>query len=162
MTGELKLNYGVGLCTLDTPRAQGATGFLNTAGEIKLTDAVIRSSNRHASVLLVTLDDKPLCESDKVLVQVGTVMRPTGWTTEETTVREGKETIRGKKVVDTGKMPWRVANTEMTIALKNKGLTKAVQLDANGYKVREIASKSEGGNIVVKLPADCLYVVLLR
>jgi hypothetical protein len=162
VTGELNLNYGTGLCTLDTPRAQGATGFLSAAGEIRLADAVIRSGNRHASVLLVSLDHKPLSESARVLVQVGTVMRPTGWTTEEATITEGKETIRGKKVVNTGKMPWRVANAEVTIELKNKGLARAVQLDANGYEKGEIAAKAEGGAIKVKLPEDCLYAVLQR
>jgi hypothetical protein len=135
---------------------------LSGAGDIKLSDAMIRSSNRHATVLLVSLDDKPLHESAKVLVQVGTVMRPTGWTTEEAAVREGKQTIRGKKVVNTGKMPWRVADAEVTVELRNKGLTKAVRLDANGYNVQEIASKTESGAIVVKLPADCLYAVLSR
>jgi hypothetical protein len=162
VTGELKLNYGTGLCTLDSPRAQGVTGFLSSAGEIKLADAVIRSSNPYATVLLVALDDKPLRESERVLVQVGTLMRPTGWTTEETTVREGTASIRGKKVIHTGKMPWRVANTEVTVELKNKGLTRAVQLDANGYKLREIAGKTESGTMSVKLPDDCLYAVLSR
>src|SRR5262249_28327116 len=27
VTGQVKLNYGVGLCSLDTPKAQGAVGF---------------------------------------------------------------------------------------------------------------------------------------
>ncbi len=164
-TGELKLNYGVGLCTLDAPKVQGASGFFADAGgEVKLTDAVIRSSNPYVTVTLVALDDKPLRESGKVLVQVGTVMRPTGWTTEAATVRdkEGKATVRGEKIVNTGKMPWRVANTDVTISLKNDGLKKAIQLDANGYKAREIAAKAEAGSIVVKLPADCLYAVLLH
>jgi hypothetical protein len=165
VTGELKWNYGVGLCTLDAPKAQGATGFFADAGgQVKLTDAVIRSGNDYVTVTLVALDDKPLRESEKVLVQVGTVMRPTGWTTKPTTQRgdDGKTTYRGEKIVNTGKMPWQVANTDVTITLKNEGLRKAVQLDANGYQVKEIASSTEGGTIVVKLPANCLHAVLQR
>ena len=163
VTGELKFDYGRGLCTLDTLKAQGATGFFAKAGgEVKLTDAVIRSTNQYATVTLVALDDKPLSESSKVLVSVGTVMRPTGWTTRVATHQEGKVTYKGEKVVNTGKMPWRVANTEVTISLANKGLDQAIQLDANGYKLRTITSKSEGGTMTVKLPADCLYAVLRR
>ena len=96
--------------------------------------------------------------------QVGTVMRPTGWTTRAATVedKKGKVTYRGEKVVHTGKPPWRVANTDVTVTLANAGLKKAMQLDANGYAVREIASKAENGGVVVKLPADCLYAVLQR
>ncbi len=164
-TGELMLNYGTGLCTLDTPKAQGATGFLaDVPGEIKLTDAVIRSSNNYATVTLVALDDKPLSESGKVLVQVGTMMRPTGWTTKATTIRsdDGKTMIKGEKIVNTGKMPWQVANTEVTVTLRNAVLARAVQLDVNGYKRKEIASTAKDGVIVVKLPGDSLYVVLER
>ena len=133
-------------------------------GEIKLTDAVIRSSNNYATVTLVALDDKPLSESAKVLVQVGTMMRPTGWTTKATTIRsdDGKTMIKGEKIVNTGKMPWQVANTEVTVTLRNAVLARAVQLDVNGYKRKEIASTVKDGVIVVKLPADSLYVVLER
>jgi hypothetical protein len=165
VTGELKLNYGVGLCTLDTPKAQGATGFFADAGGVvKLTDSVIRSGNEYVTVTLVALDDKPLGESDKVLVQVGTIMRPTGWTSKPTTQRgeDGKTTYRGEKIVNTGKMPWQVANTDVTVVLKNDGLKKAVLLDVNGYPTKKIDARSEGGAMVVKLPADCLYAVLQR
>lgn len=165
VTGELRLNYGVGLCTLDTPRAQGASGFFADAGGVvRLTDSVIQSTNKYVTVTLVALDDKPLRESYKVLVQVGTVMRPTGWTTRATTVRskDGNETYQGEKVLQTGKMPWQVANTQVTITLKNAGLQMAVQLDLGGYSSRDIPCKSEDGALVVTLPADCLYAVLQR
>ena len=34
VTGEVALDYGTGLCTLDAPKAQGACGFLAKAGPI--------------------------------------------------------------------------------------------------------------------------------
>ncbi len=165
VTGELRLDYGAGLCTLDAPKAQGASGFFADAGGVvQLTDSVIRSTNRHVTVTLVALDDMPLHKSGQVLVQVGPLMRPTGWTTRAATVRseDGKESYEGEKVVQTGKMPWQVANTEVTIRLKNAGLRKAIQLDLGGYKSREIACQNEDGALVVKLPPDCLYAVLQR
>ena len=165
VTGELKFNYGVGLCTLDTPKAQGATGFFKDAGgEVKLTDARIRSSDDYVTITLVSLDDKPLSESAKVLVQVGPLIRPTGWTTKAATVLagDGKTKLQGEKIVNTGKMPWQVANTSITISLKNAGLKTAIQLDANGGKAKEIATASEDGTIVVKLPADCIHAILQR
>jgi hypothetical protein len=45
VTGEINLDYGVGVCTVDAPKAQGASGFLKKAGEIKLSDVTIRSCN---------------------------------------------------------------------------------------------------------------------
>ena len=164
VTGEIKSNYGVGLCTLDTPKAQGATGFFADAGgKIELADVTISSTNEYVTVTLVALDDKPLRDSSKVLVQVGTVMRPTGWTTQPVTVRDGgKVAFKGEKIVNTGKMPWRAANAEVTVSLKNAGLTKATQLDAGGYKKGDIVAKTGGGAIEVKLPADCLYAVIQK
>jgi hypothetical protein len=162
VTGEIKLDYGTGLCTIDTPKAQGASGFFADAGKVvKLSDTVIRCENDYASIIVAALDDKPLRESERVLIQVGTLMRPTGWTTKPATARgDDKATYRGEKVVNTGKPPWRVANTEATVSLKSDRLKKAVQLDANGCRAKEIVATSEDGAIVVKLPADCLYAVL--
>ena len=163
VTGELKFNYGVGLCTLDSPKAQGATGFWREAkGEVKLTDTVISSTNTYATVTLVALDDKPLRESAKVLVQVGTLIRPTGWTTQGTTFlsADGKTKLQGEKILNTGKMPWQVANTEVTVTLKTSVLGKAVQLDVNGYKTKEIAATLKEGKLQVTLPENCMYAIL--
>jgi hypothetical protein len=161
-TGEVKLNYRTGLCTLDTPKAQGGSGFFADAGKVvKLSDAVIRSENDYVSVVLVALDDRPLRESEKVLVQVGPPMRPTGWTTKPATIRgDDKVTYRGEKVVNTGTAPWRVAVTEITVSLKTTKLKKATQLDINGNPAKEIAATTEEGNLVVKLPEDCIYAVV--
>ena len=80
-TDELVWNYGTGLCTVNSPKAQGASGFLKQAGPIKLADVQIDSADMYATVLAVPLDDKPLKQSKKVLIQVGTTARPTGWKT---------------------------------------------------------------------------------
>lgn len=163
VTGELKFNYGIGYSTMNTPRAQGASGFLGYIQEpIQLSDTVIDSTNKYVTVILVAMDDKPLKESAKILVQVGTVMRPTGWTSQRTTIRpEGSKTsLHGEKVINTGKMPWKVANTRVKIKVKNPGLTRAIQLDLNGYRGRPIKTTTQDGSLEMELPADCLYAVL--
>ena len=62
VTGELVWDYGRGLCTLDSPRSQGATGLLNSVGPIRLRDVTIDSQNSYATVLVVSLDDQPLVQ----------------------------------------------------------------------------------------------------
>ena len=62
----------MGLCTLDAPKAQGACGFLSRAGLITLKDLSIRSANTYAAILAVSLDDLPLSDSRRILVQIGT------------------------------------------------------------------------------------------
>jgi hypothetical protein len=94
----------------------------------------IQASNDYATVLVVSLDNQPLKESKRVLVQIGTTARPTGWIERETTFQgdDGKQTYHGKQVVDTGKMPWAIADAQITLTVANPGLTAATQLDING------------------------------
>ncbi|MFW5682274.1 MAG: hypothetical protein ACOC1G_04635, partial [Phycisphaeraceae bacterium] len=82
MTDELTWNADAGVMTVDTPTAQGAWGFLRDAGSIELGDVTIRSGNRYASVVAVSLDGRPLAESKRILIQTGTWDRPFGFTTE--------------------------------------------------------------------------------
>jgi hypothetical protein len=56
-TGELKLDYGRGVATMYAPKAQGASGFLSRAGDIRLGAVEISSRNEYATVLVVPLDD---------------------------------------------------------------------------------------------------------
>jgi hypothetical protein len=162
VTGELTLSYGSGLCTLNAPKAQGATGALSGAGEIKLKDVTLVSKNGYASVLVVSMDDKPLNESQKILVQVGTYARPTGWQSKlaEFKSDDGKQTFKGHEIVNTGAMPWQIANTEVTLTIANPNIQRAELLDTAGYPAQEIPGKSAGGVFTLKLPTNTMYLIL--
>jgi hypothetical protein len=162
VTGQITWNHGDGLCTIDAPRAQGVSGFLKNKSPIKLADVTIQSSNEYASILLVPLDDQPLRESKRVLVQVGTIARPTGWVDRETTFKgdDRKQTYHGKQVIDTGKMPWAIADTAITVTIANPGLKSATQLDANASRRRRLDARADGKSLRITLPKDSLYVVL--
>jgi hypothetical protein len=160
-TGQITWDYGRGLCTLDAPRAQGATGFLKPVGPIKLSNVTIRSENAYASVLVVSLDDKPLAQSGQVLVQVGTRHRPTGWADHAVTFEtKDKERIRGRQVDSTGKMPWVVQVTMAAVEVRNSNLKSATLLDMNGNARSKLPAKQQDGTIAVELPRDAMYVVL--
>ena len=133
-TGQVRFDYGRGLCTIDAPQAQGVTGFLKTVGIVELSDVTIGSENAYATVLVVSLDGEALSGSRRVLVQVGTRARPTGWVERETTFTgdDGKQTIHGKQVVTTGRMPWAVEDTKVTLTVKSPVLRRATALDLNG------------------------------
>jgi hypothetical protein len=161
-TGQIAWDYARGLCTLDAPKAQGATGLLATAGPIKMGDVTIRSESPYATVLVVSLDSHPLARSARVLVQVGTRIRPTGWSDHAVTfsVDGGRETIKGREIDDTGRMPWLVAATKVTIEVRNGGLTTATLLDINGNAKRSLPLRRAEGMIELELPKDAIYVVL--
>ncbi len=162
VTGEVTLDYGKGTCTVDAPKAQGACGFLAKAGPIQLRDLSIRSSNPYASVLVVPLDDRPLASSLRVLVQVATAARPTGWQTRDAEFpgEDGKALVKGLEVVRTGRPPWRVANTEVGLALKNPGLAKATLLDPAGYPAGKIPVTRAKTGVTLVLPPETMYLLL--
>jgi hypothetical protein len=149
---------------MNAPCAQGVAGFLSkSTGSFKLSDVTISSQNDYAAISVVSLDGKPIAKSGQVLVQVGTVVRPTGWKQEAATHKseDGKQTLQGWNVIDTGTMPWQVTNTAVTLQVRNAGLTKAMLLDTAGYPVGPIADvSSAGGVLTVHLPSNALYVIL--
>jgi hypothetical protein len=160
-TGELRLDYGKGLSTVNTPRAQGASGFLKKFSSIKLTDVTLRSTNEYSTLSVVSMDGKPIKQSGKLLVQVGTIVRPTGWQDKEATFTDdAKKTVQGRQIVAVGSAPWQIANVDATVAVNNASLKTATLLDANGMKVRTLPATRQGAIFSVKLPPNTMYVVL--
>jgi hypothetical protein len=162
VTGEIMLDRGKGLCTLDAPRAQGACGFLNRFDAIRLRDVAIRCRNGYATVMLVALDDQPIASSKKILVQVGTSARPNGWRTRtaEFAGEDGKTKVQGFEIVKTGAPPWRIVNSEVGLVVRNPTLAKATLLDPAGYAVNQVAGSRTGDDFSVQLPLNTMYLIL--
>ncbi len=162
ITGELSWDYGRGLCTINTPRAQGGTGLLSVVSPIKLRDVTIESKNPYATVFVVSLDEEPLASTERVLVQVGTRARPTGWSDHATTfpINDGRQTVSGRQIDSTGKMPWVIEATNVTITVRNAKLKSASLLDINGNARNSLPMRKVEGAASVELPPDAMYVVL--
>ncbi len=156
VTGEITLAYGEGWCKLDAPKAQGITGFLKNAGVCRLKDVEIRSGNDYATVLVVAMDNKPLKESGRILVQVGTTERPLGWQTKPASI-DGRV---GEEVVSFGHAPWMIVRADVEISIGNTVVTTARVLDANGMAVSDIPLQLSAGRKTFKFPSDALYAVL--
>ena len=62
-TGQVRFDYGNGVCTIDAPAAQGVTGFVKSVTPVELTTVTIDSENTYASVLVVSLDGAALSQS---------------------------------------------------------------------------------------------------
>ena len=161
-TGEITLDYGRGLCTIDAPKAQGACGFLAQAGAIRFQDLAINSANPYAAVLVVSFDGEPLASSHRVLVQVTTAARPTGWATAPAEFSEapGQPKLRGFEVTRTGTGPWQVADTEVGLALKNPNLTKATRLDPTGFAAEDVPVTRTRTGLTLTLPPETMYLIL--
>ena len=86
---------------------------------------------------VVSLDDQPLADSERILVQVVTVNRLTGYETKPATFTVGKGkgayTVKGEQIARIGQPPFRIANTRVALSIDNPKLNEAVVLDINGY-----------------------------
>jgi hypothetical protein len=167
ITGELALDYRRGVCTVATDRFAGACGFLKDAGgSFSPGKAVtIQSDNPYAAISVVALDDQPLDASRRVLVQVGTLARLTGFATRPAQFQaEGGggrgKTVEGEEIVNTGKPPYLVSSTHATVQLKNAAVTHATLLDPNGYAIRDVPVKREGTGLTIELPRETMYLLL--
>jgi hypothetical protein len=161
VTGEVALDYNIGLCTVDAPKAQGACGFLSKAGLITLHDLSIRSANVYAAILAVALDDLPLATSKRILIQIGTAARPTDWATKDVQIKNPDGTSsRGLEVVSTGRPPWRIADSEFGLSIKNPGLTKATILDPAGYPDGDVQVTKARNGITLTPPTDTMYLLV--
>lgn len=160
VTGEISTDYGRGLYTVNAPRVQAATGFLGRAGTVALKDVFVRCDNEYASITVVPLDTLPLATSGKVLVQIGTVARPTGWVERPMKFQADKQLLDGFRIVDTGRGPWQVERASGVVTIRNRKLTRATALDANGVAQGSVEVQKTGNGLRVTLPPNALYVVL--
>lgn len=149
-TGQLRLDYGKGLLTLNAPSAQAASGNLAAAGAVALKDITIRSPMDLVHIVAVSLDDRPLASSRKILLQVMTEEKPTDFATEPTP--EGP-----RKITNIGRDPWLIREIEGSIRLKrpDAATLKVTALDANGDPLRTLPPSAE-----ITLAKDVLYYLI--
>ena len=100
-TGELKLDYGKGVLTINAPAAQGASGNLREAGTLDLKDIAVASTLELGHIIAVSLDDKPLATSRRMLLQAMSEEKPTDFRTEPAPGGENR-------IVSIGHDPWLV------------------------------------------------------
>ena len=161
-TGELVTDWHRGLATLNTPRSQGATGFLHAAGRIELGAVAFEAQNRFGALLALSLDDRPLVQSGKILVQIGAVDRLTGFVTEPVRLAWHGQDRTGHRITATGRPPWQVERIHGTVTLKQAAgrVLSATALDANFRPQAALVGSAAGADYVLPLPTESLYVVV--
>ncbi|WP_048326233.1 hypothetical protein [Crocosphaera watsonii] len=146
---------------LNTAKAQGVTGFLNKLEEIKLKDITIKSNNHYATIMVVSMDNKPIKQSEKILLQVGTIARSTDWKKQASTWKDKKGNLQqGFEIINYGKAPWRLENNDIQITLNNPKLTKAIILDANGLPKQTVELNKNRSQTYLQFPTNAKYVIL--
>lgn len=150
-TGELTWNWGQGRVAVIAPKATGVTGFLSTAGKIALKDITIESPLEYGAVLLVSLDDKPIAQSSKMLLQVMSEDTNYGWQ------NSGPNDQGLKTITELGGPPIVVKNLAGTISLRRSDAAslKVTALDHNGYPAGQSGTAQQ-----INLKPNVLYYLI--
>lgn len=149
-TGELKLDYGRGILTIDAPRAQGVSGNLKAAGQVTLSAFTVECDLDLAHIVAVSLDDQPLEKSRRLLLQVMSEERPTDFATEP---------LNGptKRITNIGRDPWQVKRLNGTVTFKRNDAhaLQVTPLDINGRP-----GPSKDATAQITLQPETLYYIL--
>ena len=149
-TAELRLDYGKGLLTIDAPAAQGVSGALKAAAQIATRDLVISSDMELGHIIAVALDEKPLGQSSKVLLQIMSEEQSSEFKTEAA----GPGV---KRIVNIGVDPWLVKKLQGTVQFKrtDAALMKVTKLDFNGYPAGKLATAEK----IILDPQTVYYLI---
>jgi hypothetical protein len=148
--GQLRLDYGKGVLTIDAPAAQGVSGALREAGTADLKDLTVTSGLALGHVVAVSLDDQPIATSRKILLQAMSEEKPSGFRTEP--AGGGLQ-----KILSIGRDPWLVKEIEGAVRLKRPDAArlKVTALDANGEPVKAVGTGAE-----IRLSPTTLYYLI--
>jgi hypothetical protein len=149
-TGQLVLDYGKGLLTLNAPAVQGLSGALRAAGAADLKDIAVASGLELGHIVAVSLDDRPLASSRRILLQAMSEEKPARFQTEP--AGQGV-----KRIKNIGQDPWLVRRIAGTVSFKrpDAGRLRVTALDANGYPARRAGSAAR-----IELAPTTLYYLI--
>lgn len=149
-TGELRLDYGKGLLTINAPAAQGISGVLREVRVTELEDLTISSKLDLGHIIVVSLDGKPLATSRRMLLQVMSEEKTTDFATEPAPAGH-------KKIASIGHDPWLVRDLDGVVKFKRPDASrlKVTALDFNGDPVKSSGSASE-----IRLAPSTIYYLI--
>ncbi len=149
-TGELKLDWGKGVLIINAAAAQGASGNLAAVGEITLADVSLSIPLDVAHAIVVSLDSQPLATSKRMLLQVMTEEKPTGFRSESLGDRR-------HRITSIGENPWLVHKLEGVVRLRRPDAAKlkVTALDQFGQPTSTTFSSD-----AIRLQPDRLYYAI--
>lgn len=147
-SGGFIWNTKAGLFTLKAPKVQGAVGFLRDAGTLDLPALRLQSKMDFGVVAAVALDDLPLSKSKRILLQVMSEQKNTGWIQEGSPMGEVKQLGSPPIIV-------REFDAQVTFKRPDAAQMMVSALDWNGRK-----AKTLGNAVSFALLPDAAYYLI--
>ncbi|MFQ6131637.1 MAG: hypothetical protein ACE5R4_06345 [Armatimonadota bacterium] len=148
-TGQLVLDRGKGLFTIDAPAMRGAVGFLGDVGAVELGELRVVCRTPFASVTVIALDGKRLESSKRLLITAVARSENTGQAYYRNHTR----------VPELGRLPVLAEPVDCDLTLPGRGKWKAYALGPTGKRRTEL-SLDEG--MLNTRPAESPWILALR
>lgn len=144
-TGELVWDLERGVVTIDTPFVQAAIGFLGRR-TIRLSQMTLRSVTDFAAVGLVSLDGRPIAQSEKLLLTAVSRVKNTDMILK-------RDVVGFYVLEDWGKAPILVQDVRARIELRltNPQGARVFRLDEQGQLDTPLAARVEGDRLIFGL-----------
>ncbi len=160
-TNQITTNVREGTSVLNAPMAQGFAAEGNGRRLIKTADVTALMQASRGSLVVVSLDDKPIATSKKLLVQFTTKARPKGWKERPAMIKlEGGKEVNGFEITSIGSAPWILENPGLNVTINNSAITKATILDSNMNPAGSVKLEKLAKGSRFDFPTGTLYVVL--
>ena len=115
-----------------------------------MTDFSLRSDLDNAHIILASLDGTPIARSRKMLLQVMSEERASGFATED--AGNGL-----RKIANIGHDPWQVKKLQGTVRFKSSRGLQIQPLDFHGYPKGELIRGAE-----LQLAPETIYYLVTR
>ena len=158
-TGQLSLDYGKGLLTIDTDRTQGAVGRLKKVGAIKLAAMQIDGEAEFAAVMATSLDGKPIGDSRRLLVTAVGRAENTSQGFWPPAPEQMRWTPVAWMLPGQGRSPVIAEPVRANILLRAPAPAKVYRLDPTGRRDGEVETKTAFG-VVRFNPAEARSIWL--
>lgn len=156
---QIEWDVKAGIAVVNAPAAQGSCGF-HYGSSIKTQHLRLRLDNPYSCVWLVALDGKPLDQSAKILLQMGTRQFATGWKTQAAQWSDNQRSYEGREIVEFGRAPWQIEQLHGHLTLQNSKVNELALLDPNGLVQASEKIAMRNGVVELELPKSSLYAIL--
>lgn len=152
-TGELSLDYGKGLLTMNTARTKCALGKLGAAGALDLGGLRVECQTPFAAITATSLDGEPVGRSRRVLLTAVARAENTGFLLGAPVDANKPSGAMAWALLKDGGKPVLAEPVRAQVRLAVPEGAVAYALDPTGKRQRRLDAKAEGGMLEIN-PAD--------
>jgi hypothetical protein len=148
-TGQLQLDYGRGLFTINTPRTKSAIGFLEECGPVSIDGLEIECETPFAAVTATSLDGQPIGQSRRVLLTCVARAENTAQGFWPPTPEQRKWSTVNWMLPGEGRLPVITEPVEARVAIAMPGPVTAYALDPTGRRVKSLRFASHNNRVAL-------------